>query len=230
MSAGVLLAGSSAAQAFVFNNINIRPYIGIKGGVTASTGRFSSTNVDGGDSHCGHFGRTSGLVGGVLGAQTTLCNNVFLAVEGNALWNDGDQVIHRGTNTAGIVNNRAKIRNDFVWGFDGRIGYTFCNVSPYILGGFESGEWRLKLSNETTASFQGIPPGSYEFKRTLYGPKVGAGVTFPITCNLYMNFEYSFTWFGKVSNRLLDSVTEDTWARKTRYQLNAYTLGFNYLF
>jgi opacity protein-like surface antigen len=206
------------------------PYVGITGGIDYLSGDYTALSTDGsGDRHLATAGKTQGLIGGVIGIQKTFCNNIYTAIQGNALYNTANQKIRTSTNTSGVENMGATQRNHFLWGVDFRLGYTVCNVTPYLLGGFESSYWSLGLNNNSGSDNRGIPANSViNIGKTLWGGKVGGGVAFPITCQLSANIEYSYTWFGNISRDL--TASNQTWNHSTNVRQGSFLVGLNYSF
>jgi opacity protein-like surface antigen len=230
-------------KAHFLSNCDIHPYIGISGGISPTVGQYSRWvttelgTVDLGVQET-NIGRTSGLFGGVAGLQTCFCNWLFAAVQFNGYYNTSSFPVYYFTHgtgsSAGILDTTLEVRNSFQWGFDGRLGFCFCgDISPYVLGGFEAGRWMLTLGNGNDRSSLGIPQRSFpSLMRTLYGPKVGAGVTFPLACHLAANLEYAYTWFGNVQADLLNttSTSKKLYHHKINIRQNSFVLGVNYLF
>ena len=210
-------------------------YAGITGGISAFSGHFrSSAPLPNGSSLAQNasFGGTHGLFGGVLGVQTTVCDDWYVAGQINLLYCSLNRRIGSLTDAAGTPNAIATLKNRFQYGFDGRIGMTTCSgATPYVLGGVESGKFTLQLENQTGTSNAGIPANSrLSNHRTLWGPKVGFGVNFPICCEWVANFEYSYTWFGHIQRRLNDVPTTLNFTHKQNVRQNSVLLGLNYLF
>jgi opacity protein-like surface antigen len=226
-----LLALTLASTGLQANFIDCyRSYIGITGGA-AVFGRESRATAPG-RLHFSHLGGTEGLVGAVFGAQAYFCRDIFGALQFNTLYNTTNRVIRNDVNVAHDRRHGVAIRNHFQWGFDGRIGWRICGyTNPYFLAGFESARWQLRLFNDSPHITEGIPAFSRVIRRrTLVAPKVGFGVTFPLSCCIAFNFEYSYTWFGKVSKSLFDSATGVTWNHRIRIDQNSILFGLNYLF
>jgi opacity protein-like surface antigen len=102
-------------------------------------------------------------------------------------------------------------------------------VTPYLLGGFESGHWSLILNNNSGSDNRGIAANSIvSLGKTLMGGKVGGGVTFPITCQLSANVEYSYTWFGSIDRDL--TAGGQTWNHSTNVRQGSFLVGLNYSF
>ncbi len=214
---------------FCLCGYNIQPYIGIQGGVNPLSGRYRVEDAT--EKHTTKMGTTSGLLGATLGAYTYFSDRVFFGIQGNALYNSLHNNVITDTNAVGISNHIVTLTNHFQWGFDARLGYAICSATPYILAGIEISNWTMLLKNGSDVTTFGVPPGSeLRFSKTLSGPKVGGGVTFPIACCINANFEYSYTWFGNIDAELIDPLTTADFRYKTRVQQSSFLIGVNYLF
>lgn len=226
------MAFASAAYAFdCFDacGCDFHPYVGIAGGVAVPTGHYRALLPATGDADHAHFGNTNGLIGGVAGVQTGFGSNWFAAAQFNFLYDTADFSPRRSTDDTGALNH-VHLKNSFQWGFDVRLGWSLCNVSPYVLGGFEAARWTISLRNDSAISALGIPANSsLHFHKTLYGPKVGGGVTFPICGCLSANMEYSYTWFGHFRRTLTDDLGFE-WQHRKHIHQNTVLFGINYLF
>ena len=131
----------------------LSPYVGVAGGVAATTVRERVHDSLFGSRFNNHAGQTSGLIGGVVGVQTFLCDNIFVAVQGNALYHA--QGRHEHCVRDGITGFafHTHLRNHFQWGIDARLGMSFCGATPYILGGFELAHWKFKFNNDNIVEF-----------------------------------------------------------------------------
>lgn len=230
-SSGLMLSSTLTYAYGQDNWRDFHAYIGITGGVSILEGDYRAhDDTIFGENHRVHAGSTDGLVGGVIGIQT-IFSDIFFAIQANALYNSTDRLVRSGTTPLGVVGHSVNLKNNFQYGIDARIGITFCGgATPYILGGVEGAKWTMELRNDTLTPFRGILPGTTNISETLWGPKVGAGVTFPISCNISGNIEYSYTWFGRISRDLLDPLTAVNWNHRHEIHQNAFTFGLNYLF
>lgn len=232
----LLLVGLSflMQEKVVANLDSFQPYVGITGGVSALNARYRALNAAAGDRHFATGADTDALLGVVLGAQTSFCNQFSFALQANGLYNDLKKTIRSSTSSTGIPNHVVDVKNHFQWGVDARLGWNICHVAPYIIAGFEAGKWRLGLSNQSTVINRGIPAlSSLHFSKTLWGPKAGLGVTFPILCNLFANIEYTYTWYGKIHTDLIIPATTTAavdWNHEIKIRQNAFTIGLNYFF
>lgn len=210
----------------------IRPYIGIIGGVAPLAGTYKATEVTpSGSLDSASLGGTEGLVGGVYGVQIHYCKHGFFALQANTLYNTTNQTVSVNKSAEGIVNAEALIKNHFQWGGDARFGFRVRSANPYILGGFESGRWEMKLKNDSDGYERALAPYSTESRsKTLWGGKVGAGVTFPLFNCLWANMEYSYTWFGHIKTVYENPTNGNIWTHKVSIQQNSLLFGLNYLF
>lgn len=227
---------------------NIQLYVGVVGGASAITGDTrgsnETTNIE---RHHGSFGSTNGLFGGVFGAQMNFyncndpCNDCcgggfsdlfqgyFVGVQANVLYNGLDTHARRDTRSDGF-EYRSRIKNDFQYGFDARLGVNICGVMPYILGGGEAACFQFR--NRTHQPIVGAEDIDEHFRhsKTLWGPKVGVGVTFPITCSIYANMEYNYVWFGSLRRSHQNSSTQEFWHNRGNFDQNSFLVGLNYMF
>lgn len=227
----LLFIGSAAGNLSAgFLSDDIQFYVGAVGGVSALSGEYHALNPIIDDRHTATPGVTSGIAGGVLGVQVEFCQDIFVGLQANALYNSLSKTIRSSTDSFAVPSHVVHLKNNFEYGVDARIGMNICNAMPYVLAGIEAGKFKMTLSNDTLVPLRGIPPGGAEVSKTLWGPKVGVGVTFPIACNIYLNLEYSYTWFKNVKTTLIDSVTQIAWDHKVRVNQNMFLVGLNYMF
>ncbi|MDR3625057.1 MAG: hypothetical protein P4L16_07970 [Chlamydiales bacterium] len=223
----IFIASSSCANNFCYQRVNA--YVGIVGGANSPSGKYRAFDRISGETHRATLGGLEALGGGVVGVQT-YSDNFFIAVQGNLLYNSASRTLTHDTDTSGIANHTANLKNDFQWGADLRLGYAICQVTPYILGGFATGHWSLRLENNSGTSNFGIPANSvFSLGKSLWGPKVGGGITFSVDSYM-VNFEYSYTWFGSINRDLTDSLSDHTWNHHQSIQQGAFLVGINWLF
>ncbi len=215
--------------------MNIRPYVGIVGGIAPLAGTYKAKEISvaSGMKDFASLGGTPGLIGGVYGIQMKYWRRGFFAVQVNTLSNTLHRVVSSSKNSSGIVNAKASIKNYFQWGADLRFGGKTGSTNHYIFTGFESGKWGLELRNDSSDYNQGISPNSsITTHQTLWGGKFGAGITFPLHKReiVWVNMEYSYTWFGHVNNTLTNPNNGNTWTHRANVQQNSVLFGMNYLF
>lgn len=220
-------ANSSTIDAFSFNPNCIAPYIGLAGGATYLPLKYEGINSQAGNRQTSTH-RTGGLIGGVVGAQTYFCNNVYLGVQVNAFYDTTNERIRSERNAQGVLSLGVNVRNPVQWGMDFRIGKEIKGYTPYIFTGFECAHWKLTLRNRTGTTNAGLLPFSSKHARSSFcAPKVGTGITFPISCRFNLNVEYSYTWFGTESRHLNDTIT-GRWNHRLTINENSVILGVNF--
>lgn len=151
------------------------PYAGVRGGGSWVNGDF---DFPGGDSASQHF--NGGLVGGFLGYNWQMDNNVVLGAEGdlNYNWNKEEVVpgVDAGTDLDGSVR--------------ARLGYAFDKTLVYATGG-----WQISRGY--------IDVGDGKDTKTFNGWTIGAGVDHAFTDNIFGRVEYRYTDYG---SKTIDSV------------------------
>jgi opacity protein-like surface antigen len=211
-----------------------RPYIGFTGGIGAQSGYYRAYDTASKDVHYATIGKTTGLAGGVLGAQLDLSDHFFFAIQGNALWHslDSKTVLRSNSPTVlGTFNHIVHIKNSFQFGADLRLGMRAKKAIAYILAGGEAGRWHMAMFNSAAIASQGVSAFSRVTTSDMrVGPKVGGGVTFPLWEGWFANMEYSYTWFGSLNKTLTDSLTGHEWRHRENIRQNTTLFGINYLF
>lgn len=204
-------------------------YVGGALGVGSFDGRTSITNSLLPENHYANHGGTSFIGGGLLGAETIMCNGIYAAGELNALYNSHNFRARRFATGAGIIST--KINNDFLYGADFKLGYDWNCVLPYVVVGVSAAKFRTHLSNPGTGTVFGIPAGSSSsFSKTRYGTKVGFGVRFGVWECLDMDLQYSYTWFGSQSRSFIVPVTggpTTSWRFITRHDQHRFLVSLN---
>lgn len=217
-------------SANLFDIDDLQVYVGASGGVSILTGHHNSRTNTGRESHFTAIGGTNGLIGGVLGVQKVFCNDLFLGIQGNVYYNTLDRTVRTHRNADGVIDHGVHVRNDIQYGADARLGWNLCGVNLFVLGGVEAGQFRSRIYNRSAVVVDGIPPGSFHRSRTAWGPKVGVGVNFPVTCCLYASMEYNYTWFNHLSRRTRFGTTVTTGNHRLNVRQNAFLVGLNYMF
>ena len=219
----LLFVGAAGAElrGDLFGGLDdIQFYVGATGGVSVFDANHRAHASR--HRHFAQIGGTNGLVGGVVGAQKVFCNDIFVGIQANALYNTFDRSVHRFHAEGRRHHNH--VRNNFQYGIDGRLGMNFCGTVLYVLGGVEAGDFRFDFRHVRS----GGDHSTFHRSRTLWGPKVGAGITFPLTCSLNFNMEYSYTWFGNSHGRFNHDGLY--WRHRHTINQNAIQFGVNYLF
>ncbi len=235
MLSAVLLMGASTSKLSADMFDDLKFYVGVVGGVNSLDGEHRAEIVTPALSTEAKstFGATSGIIGGVAGVGMEFCDDYFFVIQGNAVYNSLDRVIDKVetlTGSTGVFTEaEVRVKNNFQWGFDARFGMKICGAMPYILGGFESGEFKRTYETETTVA--GVETElKFEHKKRLYGGKAGLGVAFPISCGWIANLEYSYTWFGDIKEDFTNPSTGFSGEFKTRLDQGQFLVGINYLF
>lgn len=229
-SLSFLLAGTVSEAGQLLGNSCLDLYLGPTIGTSIIDGK--SYSVGPTDHHFRKVGLHGFLAGGVLGIQyKRFCHEaLYLGAQMNLLGNTLNGVT--GTSTVGgmSVNNLIiKVKNNFQYGIDGRLGINYNHFTPYVLAGIQTVRWDLTLQNDSTASVRGVPGNAKrQFSREQVGPKIGFGVLLPLACNLNLNIEYNYTFFRKFRETLLEAGTE--WHNDKIFRQNAVILGLNWLF
>ncbi|CAM2953028.1 outer membrane protein [Legionella worsleiensis] len=208
-------------------------FIGGAAGIGMLQGDYTGYNPVNTDTHYASLGDNSFIGGGLLGIQTVLANNVYLALVGNVLYNSQDSVQRSSTgpSTNPVRNHDVTVSNDFQYGGNIRLGMKMGNATPYILGGVEAGKWELGLGNISSTWNRGIAPLSgINYSKTLTGGQAGAGILVALNNNWNMGMEYAHTWFGDVNVDLIDGVTAFRWNHKADIQQDQVLFSLNYIF
>lgn len=206
-------------------------YVGITGGLAPLAGHYQAVNSNTTDTHFATIGSTQGLVGGVVGAQTVFLNHGFFAVQANGFYNTTNKKIRSSTNTVGVISHGVNTENHCQWGADARLGFRIFKTNTYALGGFEYGNWKMTLNNASATSVRGIPAYSIvTISKALWGGKAGGGITFPFIEHVWANMEYSYTWFGTISQPLTDNLTGQVWHHQEVIRQNSILFGLNFMF
>lgn len=202
-------------------------------GVGSYDGKRSISNSVTGQSFTSNHGGTSFIGGGLLGAEYTFCDGIYSAIELNALYNSFDTRT-RDFNPAGTTGLfSTKIKNDFIYGADLKLGLNTNCAIPYLVVGVSAARWQINSSNSTAASVFGLPAGaSRSFSKTRVGPKFGFGVRFAAWNCWDLDFQYSFTWFGKHSRTVSDpAVTVPAlWTHSNRHDQHRFLISLNSTF
>lgn len=208
-------------------------YFGGTVGVGALETSYRSTNTFTDESHTVFGGGTSFVGGGILGVEYTFCDNIYTAIEGRALYNSSDRSF-RHTRFANGQHYGSKIRNNFIYGGDFKLGVTLdCCVTPYVLVGVEAGQWRTRITNNTDDVVFGLASNSsVSFSKTRCAPKVGCGVRFPLCDVFAADFQYSFTWYGSSRHHLEDATIDpvNIWTHKREIDQHKFMVSLNYSF
>ncbi len=196
-------------------------------------GDYSGFDPFNADTHYARLGNNSFLGGGLIGIQTVLSNNVYLAVVANVLYNsqDGVQRLSKAPATNPVQNHVVSVTNDFQYGGNVRLGMKLGNVTPYLLGGVESAKWELGLVNQSAAWNRGLAPlSNMTYSKTQAGGQAGAGALIALNNNWNLGMEYAHTWFGDVNVDLIDGLTARRWNHKANIEQDQVLFSLNYTF
>lgn len=214
------------------NGLGHCAYIGVSGGVGNLNGEYRSLDRITSEVQKFRLGPAYGLIGGVFGVQTILCNEIYFALQVNALYSSLDSDILSTTAFASPIYNKiVNLKNKAQYGVDVRLGFSCLGFTPYFFGGIETGTWDVYFTNQTGGNFQGIPAHTkLHFDKTRCGPRFGLGVAFPFSCRFSGNLEYSYSGFNKISIDLLIPSTGHIWNHHFTINQNAFIANLNYLF
>jgi outer membrane immunogenic protein len=155
-------------------------YVGINGGWARQS---TSGGILGGRSSNG------GLIGGTIGYNYQLQNNIVVGLEGDLgyLSNSSSYVL----NAAPVVTG--KVSNNYLATIRGRVGYSFGMFMPYVTGGVAFTDTKLSYVNSA------FPASNFSKTNSSAGYTVGAGVEAQIWQNVTAKVEYLYADFGKPS-------------------------------
>jgi outer membrane immunogenic protein len=155
-------------------------YVGVNGG-------WLRQNVSGGI--LGSKATNGGLIGGTVGYNYQLQNNIVLGVEGDLAYasNSGTRVL----NAAPLVT--AKTSNDYFGTLRGRLGYSMGTFMPYLTGGAAFNSTKITYNNTLT------PLANFSKTGSNAGWTIGAGVEAQLWQNVTAKVEYLYADFGKQS-------------------------------
>lgn len=138
------------------------------------------------------FDDDGGILGGQVGYNYQLRNDVVLGIEGALSWMDmkGQFTFGPGAGGPGTAGGSA----DMAATVRGRIGYAFGRFLPYVAGG---------LAYEHTKSFIDIPgTTNARDNADAWGWTIGAGVEYALTNHISLRAEYLHEDFGAAKTRL----------------------------
>lgn len=206
-------------------------YVGGAAGLGSYDGTYNLRNVTTGTSvDRANTGATTFVGGALLGAEHYFCGDYYVAVELNALYNSLKKNLLHDTNTAGVANHTVRVRNEFLYGADVKLGMNLCGVTPYFVAGVVAARYKMELRNSSGTENFGIPPRLNEkYSRTLVGPKVGIGVRWGFWECLDLDFQYSYTWYDtdKITARLFSSRLQTNYRHSTEHNQHRFLLSIN---
>jgi outer membrane immunogenic protein len=167
----------NAAASPVYNWTGL--YLGANVGYSWNDADVSDVTVNGAAyAYTGSKLNTDGFsVGGQIGYNYQLLNNIVLGIEADLQWADQSD-----TNSLG---DTAKV--DYFGTVRGRVGYAVDRFLPYVTGGLAYAHGKVSLA---------YPEGTYKDDKVLLGWTIGGGVEYAITNNLSAKAEYLYTDFS----------------------------------
>ena len=172
------------------------PYIGINGGWGFGRSDFSAPFPT------GSFDTSGGLVGGTLGYNYQMDNNVVFGVEGDIDWSD-----IRGS--AACAGTTCETRNNWLGTARGRLGYALGNFMPYVTGGLAVGDIKSSIA------------GFGDTDETKAGWTAGGGIEAHISGPWSAKLEYMYVDLGRGGSVL---------GSDSKFQTNIVRAGLNYKF
>jgi outer membrane immunogenic protein len=172
------------------------PYIGINGGWGFGRSEFSDPFPS------GSFDTSGGLVGGTLGYNYQLDNNVVFGLEGDIDWSD----IHGSAPCAGTT---CETRNNWLGTARGSLGYALGNFMPYVTGGAAFGDIKSSIA------------GIGDSHETKAGWTAGGGIEAHISGPWSAKLEYLYVDLGRGGSVL---------GSDSKFQTNIVRAGLNYKF
>ncbi len=130
-----------------------------------------------------------GIIGGTLGYNYQLQNNIVVGLEGDLGYvsNSSKYVL----NAVPLVTG--KVSNNYLGTVRARLGYSLGMFMPYLTGGFAFGDTKLSYANSA------FPLSNFSKSNTSAGYTVGGGVEAQIYQNWTAKVEYLYVDFGKQS-------------------------------
>lgn len=206
-------------------------YVGGAAGIGSYNGSYKLTDVPTGTSlDRARTGATTFVGGALLGAEHCFCDDYYVAVELNALYNSLKKNLIHDENVAGVAFHTVRIRNEFLYGADVKLGWCLCGVKPYIVGGIAAARYKLELRNASPLTEFGVLPTTIQkYNKTLVGPKFGVGVRWGFWDCLDLDFQYSFTWFDtrRISATLVSAAEESTFTHRVEQNQHRFLFSVN---
>jgi outer membrane immunogenic protein len=156
------------------------------------------------------------LLGGVLGYNVQLTNNVVLGIEGDLAYTANKRSFDApDSGRVELVN-----KMDMFGTVRGRVGYAFDRFMPYVTGGLAVAHFKHQWTedNDPTDSWP-------NFGGTKAGWTVGAGFEYAFADNWTAKAEYLHAGFGNVT-----SMNENGYRMKVDRAVNTVRFGINYKF
>ncbi len=131
------------------------------------------------------------FVGGQIGYNYQLANNVVVGLEADLQWSDIEAKYQENPLSGTTAfNDRASVKLDYFGTVRARLGYAYDRFLPYITGGAAYGKTKF-----STNIWNGISDES----STRWGWTVGAGAEYAITNNWTFKAEYLYVDLGEAS-------------------------------
>ncbi len=172
-------------------------YVGINGGGGWGRSDFSPPFAS------GSFNTSGGLVGGTIGYNWQMPNNLVLGLEGDVDWSN-----IRGSSLCG-AGFSCSVRNDWLATARGRLGYAIDRFMPYVTGGAAFGNIKTNISGLAGAD------------TTKVGWTVGGGVEYAFAGPWSAKLEYLYVDLGRGGSVL---------GSDARFNANIVRAGLNYRF
>lgn len=194
-------------------------YVGLNGGygwgrnyqAEAVTGAIAATTDLGG-----------GVIGGQLGYNVQLGNNVVLGVEATFDWANIDGRSEVPYTAPGPMNFMTYLSSKItaLATFDARFGYAMGNLLPYVKAGYAA----ARVKDEIILDLLNDPASQTEaHSHWMNGWNVGAGIEYAINRHLIIGIEYVYMDFGSLTwtaggNLWKDDVTVSTITARVSYK------------
>jgi outer membrane immunogenic protein len=168
-----------------------------------------------------------GLVGGTIGYNYQLANNVVAGLEADAAYAFIEKKYQLDFSTPGFVDRvDLKTETSFFGTVRGRFGYSFGSVMPYLTGGMAVATHKLS----GTDTFGPVPGAlvvdSTSAKKTVVGWTLGGGVEMMLTRNITAKAEYLYADFG--AKRF--NFSQGAGSAKVETEMHVVRAGLNYKF
>lgn len=174
-------------------------YVGINGG-----GAWGKSNWSGPVGSTGDFDIDGGMVGGTLGYNWQMPNQLVFGLEGDIDWSS-----IRGSTNAAVCGGSCETKNNWLGTVRGRVGYAFDRFMPFITGGLAVGDIKAELAGAGSTS------------ETKAGWTLGGGLEFAIAGPWTAKVEYLYVDLGKgTCNTCLGGADVDFHANLVRGGLN----------
>lgn len=176
------------APVFSWTGFYIGANFGFGGGKTdVSYGTLAPTTLPGVDLNSSGF-----FVGGQIGYNYQLANNVVVGLEADLQWSDIEAKYQENW----LGGDNASVKLDYFGTIRARLGYAYDRFLPYITGGAAYG--KTKFEN----GFNGVPNAINNFagvseSSTRWGWTIGGGAEYAITNNWTFKAEYLYVDLGK---------------------------------